>query len=84
MLLIVVVEVAIFSLIYYIKNPLTTSYLGQQNRYFMISKTILKLIMPVYFAVDYKLSLSLIFMFLVTGLYGLYLFWHRFLSIHTY
>ena len=83
-LLIVIVEVAFFSLIYYIKNPLTTSYLGQQNRYFMISKTILKLIMPVYFAVDYSLSLSLVFMFLVAGLYGVYLFWHRFLSVHTY
>jgi hypothetical protein len=83
-LLIVLVEVGLFSLIYYINNPLTTSYLGQHNRYFIISKTILKLILPVYFAVDYTKSLSLAFMFVFAGLYGAYIFWHRFLSVHTY
>jgi len=44
-----------FTLIYYFKNPLSTSYLGEHNRYYILTKTLIKILMPVYFAIDGKL-----------------------------
>lgn len=82
--LIVLVEVLILSFIYYSKNGLDTSYMGMPNRYYMISKTILKILMSLYFAVDYRLSLSIVYIFTITGLWGLYIFWHRLFSLHNF
>jgi len=40
--------------------------------------------MPIYFALDGKLLLALVFLFTVTGLWGAYLFWHRLFSVHNF
>lgn len=78
------VEVLLFALIYYSKSPLTPSYMGLPNRYYVLSKTIIKLLMPLYYTVDPTLSLSIVYMFSVTGILGVYIFWHRLFSIHSY
>jgi hypothetical protein len=72
------------ALIYYIRNPLDNSYMGVQNRYEVLSKSILKILMPLYFAVDPSLSLSIVYMYTATGLLAAYIFWHRLFSIHSY
>jgi hypothetical protein len=82
--LVVLLEVLVFSLIYFIKNPLNPSYMGVQNRYYMLSKSIVKILMPLYFAIDPSLSLSIVYMFSITGVLGIYLFWHRLFSVHSY
>lgn len=83
-ILIILAQSILFSLFYYIKNPLSSSYLAQQNRYFMLSKTLIKVLMPLYFSVDSSNKLILVFMYCTAGVWGLYIFWHRLLSIHTY
>lgn len=82
--LIVLIEVFLFALIYYSKSPLTSSYMGLSNRYNDLSKTLIKILMPLYYTVDPTLSLSIVYMFSVTGLLGFYLFWHRLFSVHSY
>ena len=77
-------QVILVGTFYFIKNPLSTSYLGSYNFYYILSKTIIKIMLPVYFAVDYNYSLSIVYVFLVTALLGLYIFWHRLFSIHAY
>lgn len=77
-------QVALFSTIYYIRNPLTKSCLGQRNRFFTLSKTLIKIVLPVYFALDYTRSLSLVYIFAVALVWCLYIFFHRILSTHTY
>jgi hypothetical protein len=84
LLLIVLAQVALFALVYYIRNPLTTCYLGQPTRLFILSKSLIKMVLPVYFALDYQKSLSLVYIFILAILWGGYLFFHRLLSIHTY
>jgi hypothetical protein len=58
--------------------------MGVQNRYYVLSKTILKILMPLYFAVDPHLSLSIVYMFIIAGFWAIYIFWHRLFSIHSY
>jgi hypothetical protein len=82
--ILLVIEMLIFSLIYYIKNPFNSSFMGVPNRYYMISKSILKMMLPIYFMVDTTLSIIAVYKFLLVGLLGIYIFWHRLLSIHTY
>jgi hypothetical protein len=82
--LVLLIQILIFSSIYYFRNPLNSSYMGVQNRYYVLSKSILKAMMPLYFAVDPQYSLSIVYMFNVTGLLGFYIFWHRLLSVHSY
>ena len=81
---ILIIQMLIFSLIYFIKNPFNSSYMGVPNRYFIISKSILKMMLPVYFMVDTTLSIISVYKFILVGLLGFYIFWHRLLSIHSY
>ena len=77
-------QVLLLGTFYFIKNPLSTSYLASYNFYYILSKAIIKIMLPVYFAVDYNYSLAMVYVFLVTALLGLYIFWHRLFSIHAY
>lgn len=52
--ILVLAQVLFLGTFYYIKNPLSTSYLGNYNRYYILSKAFIKIILPVYFAVDYS------------------------------
>ena len=82
--LLVLVQILIFGTFYFIKNPLTTSYMGDYSRYYTLSKALIKIILPVYFAVDYTLSLSIVYVFMVAALFGGYIVWHRLFSVHSY
>lgn len=82
--LVVLLEVLLLALIYYIRNPLDSSYMGVQNMHYVLSKTIVKIMMPLYFAVDPSLSLYIVYMYAATGLFAAYIFWHRLFSIHSY
>lgn len=82
--LLILLQVLFFGTFYFIKNPLSSSYLGDYNRYYTLSKGLIKILLPTYFAVDYKLSLSLVYVFMLTALLGAYVGWHRLFSIHSY
>lgn len=58
--------------------------MGDYNRYYTLSKGLIKILLPVYFAMDYQLSLSLVYVVIVTALLGAYVGWHRLFSIHSY
>lgn len=82
--LLLIIQMLIFSMIYFIKNPFNSSYMGVPNRYYMISKSVIKMVLPVYFMVDTSLEVITVYKFILTGLLGFYIFWHRLLSIHSY
>ena len=82
--LFLIIQMLVFSLIYFIKNPFNSSYMGVPNRYYMISKSFLKMILPIYFMVDTSLSIISVYKFILVGLLGFYIFWHRLLSVHSY
>lgn len=83
-LLLVAVEIFLYVFLYYIKNPLNTSYMAQPNQYYLISKSALKLVLPIFFLVDYTLSLEMVYKWVLATLLGGYIFWHRLFSIHSY
>jgi hypothetical protein len=83
-MLLILAQILIFGVFYFIKNPLTSSYMGDYNRYYTLSKAIIKILLPIYFAVDYAQSLSIVYVFIVTALLGIYIGWHRLFSIHSY
>jgi hypothetical protein len=82
--ILLIIQMLIFSLIYFTKNPFNSSYMGFPNRYYIISKSLLKMMLPVYFMVDTTLSIISVYKFILVGLLGFYIFWHRLLSIHSY
>jgi hypothetical protein len=82
--LFVLAQNLIFALFYYNKNPLGSHFLSLPNNYYVISKTIIKFVLPLYFVLDNTLSLSAVYMFCLSALFGAYLFFHRLFSIHTY
>ena len=84
LLFILLFEIVCYVSFYYIKNPLSCSYLGQQNQYYMISKSVIKLLLPVYFLVDLELAYSMVYTWALVGVWGIYIFWHRLMSIHTH
>lgn len=73
-----------FSVFYIIKNPFSGSCLSYPNRYYMLTKTLFKIIFPIYFAVKATLGLEFIYIFLVPGLWGFYIFFHRLFSMHSF
>lgn len=79
-----IIQMLVFSLIYFIKNPFNSSYMGFPNRYYIISKSVLKMMLPIYFMVDTSLSIISVYKFIIVGLLGFYIFWHRLFSIHSY
>jgi hypothetical protein len=82
--IIILAQVLFLGTFYFIKNPLTTSYMGTYSNYYTLSKSLIKVMLPVYFAVDYLESLAIVYIFLVTALWGLFIFWHRMFSVHSY
>jgi hypothetical protein len=77
-------QILIFGCIYFNKNPLSKSYMGEQSRFYILSKSLIKILLPVYFAVDFQQSLSILYIYLLVALWGFYMFWHRLLSTHAY
>lgn len=84
LMLSLVSQCLIVGLIYFIRNPLSGSYLALPTHTYILSKSLLKLLFPLYFSVDVKLSLSIVFLFVMTGLWGAYLFWHRLCAIPSF
>lgn len=83
-MLLILAQVVLFGTFYFIKNPLSGSYMGDYSRYYSLSKALIKILLPVYFAVDYTFSLSFVYIFMVTALVGVYMGWHRLFSVHSY
>lgn len=69
---------------YFIKNPFSNSYLGYPNRNYVASKSLIKLLFPLFFAVNNSLQLEFLFVIMAPVLWGLYIFYHRIFSLHSY
>ena len=80
----VIVQNGVYIFFYFDKNPLSESSLGFPNRNYMISKSALKLALPIYFAINGKLKLEFLYISLIPGVWGAYLFYHRFFSLHSF
>ena len=50
----------------------------------MYSKSVIKLICPVYFAIQASLKLQSVYVIFVPALWGAYIFFHRLFSVHSY
>ena len=82
--LLVGAQVLLLGLLYFVRDPLVGGYLGEKNHFYVLSKTLLKLLFPLYFALDPALAFGPQFIFAAAGLWGAYLFWHRFNSLHSF
>ena len=83
-LLVLLVEVFVCSLFFFYRNPLSGSYLGQVDSYYVLSKTLLKAVLPIYFAMTSTNHLAIVYMYCLVGLLGGYIVWHRLFAIVTY
>ena len=79
-----IITLAIYSLFYFTKNPFDGGCLGYPNRNYMVSKGLLKIVFPVFFALNSSLNLSFLFIVAAPALWGAYLFFHRINSLHSY
>lgn len=50
----------------------------------MISKSLIKILYPLYFELPNFQDLDIIFLFGNAAIWGAYLFWHRLNSLHSY
>lgn len=73
-----------FSLFFYIKNPFPGVYMGYPNRFYYLSKTILKILFPLYFALSVSLGLEFLYIVFLPAIWGGYIFFHRIASLHSY
>lgn len=67
-----------------IRNPFCSSPLAYPNRHHVISKSLLKILFPLYFALHPILNLGFLYVIVVPSALGLYLFFHRLNSLHSF
>ena len=84
LLLSMILSLVIYSLFYFTKNPLEGGCLGHPNRNYMLSKGLLKLLFPIFFALNASLNLSFLFLIFAPALWGTYIFFHRINSLHSF
>ena len=83
-LMLMIFAILIFGLFYYSKNPFDGGCLGYPNRNYIISKGLLKIIFPVFFALNASLKLSFLFIIFAPILWGTFIFFHRINSLHSF
>ena len=83
-LIVMVFVVLVYALFYYSKNPFEGGCLGYPNRNYVISKGILKITFPLYFALNASLKLEFLFIVFAPALFGTFIFFHRINSLHSY
>ena len=84
LLLIVGVEVIIFSLFYYSKSIFDGGCLGHPNRNYLLSRGLLKLLFPIALALNIHLNLNFLFLIFAPILWGGYIFFHRINGLHSF
>lgn len=84
LLLSMILSLLIYSLFYFTKNPFEGGCLGHPNRNYMLSKGLLKLLFPIFFALNASLNLSFLFLIFAPALWGSYIFFHRINSLHSF
>lgn len=82
--IIVLGHIVLFATLYSIRNPFSGSFLAEPNRYHVYSKSVIKLVGPLYFALKSYLGLQFIYQVLAPILWGAFIFFHRLFSVHTY
>ena len=74
----------IASLLYFVRNPFESGCFGHPNRNYMLSKGCLKLLFPTYFVLNASLKLEFLFIVLSPVLWGVYIFFHRLNTNHSF
>ena len=82
--LLVGVQVLLLGLLYFVRDPLAGGYLCEKNHFYVLSKTLMKLLFPLYFALDSARTFEPQFLYAAAALWAVYLFWHRLNSLHSY
>jgi hypothetical protein len=80
----IVFQILTFSLLYYSKNPFHDSYNGVPTRNYMLTKGLFKLLFPIYFALSSTLNLDFLYIVAAPAMWGLYIFFHRLNSLHSF
>lgn len=81
---VLVVEGALFSFLYYIKNPFSRGCLSTPSNIYYIGKLCLKTLPSLYFIIDYDLEYIHVYIFAYVIVFAGYLFFFRMFSHHTY
>lgn len=48
----IIKDILIYSLFYFFQNPFSLNYMSERNRYYQLSKTIIKVFVPICFSLD--------------------------------
>jgi hypothetical protein len=73
-----------FIFLFTVRNPFSSSPLAYPNRNFLISKSIFKIIFPLYFALQPFLEIEFLYILAAPALWGAYIFFHRLSSLHSF
>lgn len=66
------------------KNLFNQGYFGRLNKNYHFSKTVMKLLFPLYFALNSTFQLDFLFVLAVPLLWATYIFYHRINSFHSF
>ena len=83
-LLVVIIEGVFKFILFYDKNPVSTSPLGVNNNLYQLGRLVLKLVPPIYFIIDVDRTYQNIYIIVQAALVLAYLFFFRMFSIHHY
>lgn len=75
---------AAVSILYYSRDPFEGNCLGHPNRNYMVSKCIIKIMLPLFFAVNGSLKIDFIYIVASPAIWGVYIIFHRFNSYHSF
>jgi len=84
LILMVIYSILGISFVFYSRNPFEGSCLGHPNRNYMITKSIFKILFPIFFALNGSLNLDFLYIFASPTLWGAYIVFHRLNSYHTF
>jgi hypothetical protein len=84
LVLMVIYSVLGVSFVFFSRSPFEGNCYGHPNRNYMISKSILKIVLPLFFALNGSFNLDFLYIFASPALWGVYIFFHRLNSYHTF